>query len=116
VTYKANSKAWMRSDIFIEWLNDLDYYFHTLDKKILLLIDNAGSHFNPKKFEEINEESENDSDNDQESSQSSNKKQQQKKKKENIKITNIKLVYFPQNTTLNFQPMVAGIINSFKTK
>ena len=41
----------MRSDIFIEWLKYLDNYFRTLDRKILLLIDNAGSHFNLKRLE-----------------------------------------------------------------
>ena len=46
--YCANSKAWMRSDIFIEWLHNLDNYFRVVDRKILLLIDNAGSHFNSK--------------------------------------------------------------------
>ena len=37
VIYRANKKAWMRSDIFIEWLNNLDYYFRIMDQKILLL-------------------------------------------------------------------------------
>ena len=46
----------MRSDIFIEQLYYLDYYFHIIDRKVLLLVDNAGSHFNPKQFEESNEE------------------------------------------------------------
>ena len=53
----------MRSDIFIEWLKHLDHYFRTKDRKVLLLIDNAGSHFNPKVLdensdpdEEVNEE------------------------------------------------------------
>ena len=44
--YRANSKAWMRLNIFIEWLHNLDNYFRIVDQKILLLIDNAGSHFN----------------------------------------------------------------------
>ncbi|CAB4375842.1 unnamed protein product [Rhizophagus irregularis] len=52
VTYHANSKAWMRSDIFVEWLHHLDNWFCVIDRKILLLIDNAGSHFNPKTFDE----------------------------------------------------------------
>ena len=52
MVYRANKKAWMRSDIFIEWLNNLDYYFRIIDQKILLLIDNAGSHFNPKRLEQ----------------------------------------------------------------
>src|SRR5215213_3506750 len=55
VTYRANSKAWMRSDIFIEWLNYHDRYFRTMDRKVVLLIDNAGSHFNPKQLERSNE-------------------------------------------------------------
>lgn len=42
----------MRSDIFVEWLRYLDNYFRTLDQKILLLIDNAGSHFNTIRLEE----------------------------------------------------------------
>src|SRR5688572_26991573 len=55
VTYRANSKAWMRSDIFIEWLNYHDRFFRTMDRKVVLLIDNAGSHFNPKQLEQSNE-------------------------------------------------------------
>ncbi|CAB4401644.1 unnamed protein product [Rhizophagus irregularis] len=54
VIYHANSKVWMRADIFIKWLHHLDNYFRIIDQKILLLIDNAGSHFNPKVFEETN--------------------------------------------------------------
>ncbi|CAB5374532.1 unnamed protein product [Rhizophagus irregularis] len=48
ITYRANSKAWMRSDIFIEWLQHLDRWFCTINRKILLLVDNAESHFNLK--------------------------------------------------------------------
>ena len=44
----------MRSDIFIEWLKYLDNYFRIKNKKILLLIDNAGSHLNSKRFEQNN--------------------------------------------------------------
>jgi hypothetical protein len=40
----------MRFNIFIEWLRHFDYYFCTINRKVLLLIDNAGSHFNPKRF------------------------------------------------------------------
>ncbi len=54
--YKANSKTWIKSDIFIKWLYYLDYYFYTMDQKILLLIDNAESYFNLKQFEESSEE------------------------------------------------------------
>ncbi|GBB94568.1 hypothetical protein RclHR1_23820001 [Rhizophagus clarus] len=31
VTYRTNSKVWMHSDIFLEWLNHLDYYFCILN-------------------------------------------------------------------------------------
>lgn len=132
VTYRANSKAWMRSDIFIEWLENLDYYFRTMGRKILLLIDNAGSHFNPKILDENNNTNlnENDSNSEEEEeivAESSNsaqnrkrhkksKQKTQKKKKPDIKLTNIELVYLPPNTTAHLQPMDAGIIHSFKSK
>ena len=45
----------MRSDIFIEWLKYLDNYFRIKNKKILLLIDNAGSLLNQKRFEQNND-------------------------------------------------------------
>jgi DDE superfamily endonuclease len=106
VIYRANSKAWMRSDIFIEWLKHLDYYFRTMNRKILLLIDNAGSHFNSKRFEKNNGID----DGEQESSRQKNKV------KPAIDLTNIELVYLPPNTTAHLQPMDAGIIHSFKAK
>ena len=117
MVYRANKKAWMRSDIFIEWLNHLDYYFRTMNRKVLLLIDNAGSHFNPKRFEQDDDDdiSENESNSEQESSQNHNKKKN-KKKAQNIKLTNIELVYLPPNTTAHLQPMDAGIIHSFKAR
>ena len=113
VIYRANAKAWMRSDIFIEWLNHLDYYFRTMDRKVLLLIDNAGSHFNPKRFskdDDIDEEEKTGSDSGQES------RKQKKKVKSTVNLTNIELVYLPPNTTAHLQPMDAGIIHSFKAK
>lgn len=114
----------MRSDIFVEWLYHLDYYFRTMNRKVLLLIDNAGSHFNSKRFEQQqhndNDErmdiSEEDFDSEQESSQNHQKKKNKAKQKKNIKLTNIELVYLPPNTTAHLQPMDAGIIRSFKAK
>lgn len=125
--YRANSKAWMRSDIFIEWLKYLDNYFHIKNKKVLLLIDNAGSHLNSKRFEPNNgNEASNTSEDSEEEpvSESSRaaqnrknlKKNSQKKKIPNIPLTNIELVYLPPNTTAHLQPMDAGIIHSFKAK
>ena len=118
--YRANSKAWMRSDIFIEWLHNLDNYFRVVDRKILLLIDNAGSHFNSKVLNLSEEENDDNGDDVAESSHSAQKRKPPKKKipkkKPEIKLTNITIVYLPPNTTAHLQPMDAGIIHSFKAK
>lgn len=47
VYYRGNKKAWMNSMVFEEVLYEMDSYFRAKDKKILLLVDNAPSHFNP---------------------------------------------------------------------
>ena len=47
VYYRNNPKAWMNSSIFEEVLCEMDSYFRAQNKKILLLVDNAPSHFNP---------------------------------------------------------------------
>ena len=47
VYYRGNPKAWMNSSIFEEVLREIDNRFRAQDKKILLLVDNAPSHFNP---------------------------------------------------------------------
>lgn len=44
VTYHFNSKAWMRSDIWISWLKSIDALFRARNQKVLLLVDNAPSH------------------------------------------------------------------------
>ena len=107
----------MRSDIFLEWLNYIDNWFRTIDRKILLLIDNAGSHFNSKIFEDSSEDNINTEEVIAESSHSAqNLKKKAIKKTPNIKLTNIKLIYLPPNTTAHLQPMDAGIIHSFKSK
>jgi hypothetical protein len=79
--------------------------------KDLLLVDNAGFHFNPKVTEENVVEEDNDngsklSGSEQESSNRRNNRKKNKKKKvkkvkktPDITLTNIKLVYFPLNTT-----------------
>ena len=49
--YYANSKVWMRSDIFEEWLKYINNKFRIQNQKILLLVDNTSPHFNPDKNE-----------------------------------------------------------------
>lgn len=44
ITYRHNPKAWMRGDIFSEWLDSLNREMRQRNKKILLLVDNAGPH------------------------------------------------------------------------
>jgi DDE superfamily endonuclease len=70
VTYRANANAWMRSDIFGEWLKKLDRKFRLEDRHILLLIDNASSHYNPN--ENNNQESDKSSDEESDSENSNN--------------------------------------------
>ncbi|GES83583.1 tigger transposable element-derived protein 6-like [Rhizophagus clarus] len=84
-TYYANSKAWMRNDIFGEWLEYINNKFQTQNRKIILLIDNASSHFNP-------DEHTND----------------------NLNLSHVRVHFLPPNTTAHLQPMDAGIIKSFK--
>ena len=89
VTYRANSKAWMRSDIFIEWLKYLDNYFRIKNKKILLLIDNAGSHLNQKRFEQNNDNEAiaTDENSEEESVAESSRTAENRKKKSTKKIS-----------------------------
>ncbi|GES82215.1 tigger transposable element-derived protein 6-like [Rhizophagus clarus] len=91
-TYYANSKAWMRSDIFGEWLEYINNKFRTQNRKILLLIDNASSHFNPDDHNNRVTEHTND----------------------NLNLSHVRVHFLPPNTTAHLQPMDAGIIKSFK--
>ena len=80
----------MRSDIFGEWLECINSRFRAQNRKVLLLIDNASSHFNPDEC------------NDQEASN------------DNLNLSHIRVHFLPPNTTAHLQPMDAGIIKSFK--
>nr|XP_002735168.1 PREDICTED: tigger transposable element-derived protein 6-like [Saccoglossus kowalevskii] len=44
VDYKANKKAWMVSDLFIEWLHKLDKKYKRQKRKILMFVDNCPAH------------------------------------------------------------------------
>ena len=69
VYYRGNPKAWMNSSVFEEVLREMDSRFRAQDKKILLLVDNAPSHFNPHYSPAL----ENDQDNDENESFTSGK-------------------------------------------
>ncbi|GET00208.1 tigger transposable element-derived protein 6-like [Rhizophagus clarus] len=91
-TYHANSKAWMRNDIFGEWLEYMNNKFRAQNRKILLLIDNASSHFNPDEHNNQVTEHTNDS----------------------LNLSHVRVHFLSPNTTAHLQPMDAGIIKSFK--
>ena len=78
----------MRSDIFGEWLEYTNSGFRAQNRKVLLLIDNASSHFNPDK----------------------NNTEQD----DNLNLSHIRVHFLPPNTTAHLQPMDASIIKSFK--
>ena len=46
MTYRNNSKAWMLSTLFQEWLQDFDYQVSQKygGQRVLLLLDNCSSH------------------------------------------------------------------------
>jgi hypothetical protein len=44
VTYKANKRAWMTSEIFITWVRSVDQLMTKRKRKILLFIDNCPAH------------------------------------------------------------------------
>ena len=47
VDYKNNRKAWMTSDIFVDWLKSLDKKFRVQNRHCLMIVDNCTSHPNP---------------------------------------------------------------------
>jgi len=42
--YQANKEAWMRSEIFIDWLHKLDKKMTKLKKSIVMIVDNCPAH------------------------------------------------------------------------
>ena len=39
-----NRKAWMTTEVFCEWILDLNHFFRQKNKKIILLVDNCPAH------------------------------------------------------------------------
>ncbi|XP_062578214.1 tigger transposable element-derived protein 6-like [Saccostrea cucullata] len=44
VRYRHNTKAWMTSELFQEWLRDFDRQMRVAGRNVILLVDNAASH------------------------------------------------------------------------
>jgi transposase-like protein/uncharacterized membrane protein len=44
VNYRANSKAWMTSELFSEWLQEFDSSMFRKQRKVLLIVDNCSAH------------------------------------------------------------------------
>jgi len=132
VTYRANSKAWMRSDIFRDWVRKFDSWCQIKKINTLLLVDNASSHLDRSRLPNSDENSlsvqnrntSNIVDTDDEESnqgisnynpiQLSNQSGAEDQYSKSYKLKNVMLYYLPPNTTALLQPMDAGIIHSFK--
>ena len=78
MTWNANKKAWMTSDIFLDWFKAFDRRMKILGRNVLLFVDNAPSH--PKDF----------------------------------RLSIVKVVFLPANTTSLLQPLDQGIIATIK--
>jgi hypothetical protein len=44
VIYEHNTKSWMTSSIFEDWLHQIDQEFHSEKRKIILFVDNCLAH------------------------------------------------------------------------
>ena len=78
--YRSNTKAWMTTTIFNEYLKKLNSHFIQTNRKVLFFADNHITHVKAKKY------------------------------------SNIKLEFFPANTTSVLQPLDQGVISTFKLK
>ena len=78
-TWRANRRAWMTSNLFEEWLHQVNNKMKHEKRRILMFLDNAPCH------PELRET-----------------------------LSNIKLQFFPPNTTSRLQPLDQGIIKHVK--
>lgn len=90
VVYRYNKKAWMLSGLWYEYLGNLNKDMATVDRKIVLVMDNCPSH------------------------PPVNRPPKDYNGPPPPELTHITLVYLPKNTTPYFQPLDQGIIRSFK--
>jgi hypothetical protein len=83
-TYRNNSKAWMTTSLFSEWLKAFDLRMRILGKKeVVLILDNFSGHKSSKLVQLP-------------------------------QLDRTRLLYLPANTTSKLQPLDAGIIRNFK--
>jgi len=83
-TYNNNSKAWMTTSLFAEWLKAFDMRMRILGKKeVVLILDNFSGHKSSKLVQLP-------------------------------QLQRTRLFYLPSNTTSKLQPLDAGIIRNFK--
>ncbi|RPA93345.1 CENP-B protein, partial [Choiromyces venosus 120613-1] len=90
VTYRYNKKAWMLSELWYEYLQNLNDKMQIQGRKIILITDNCPSHPHPNS------------------------------PPDNYEgpilpiLTHLNLLYLPPNSTSKLQPLDQGIIASFK--
>ena len=53
VTWRHNKKAWMNSEIFSDWLNEVDKQMRRQNRHILMFLDNAYSHAKDLKLNNV---------------------------------------------------------------
>jgi hypothetical protein len=83
--YRANKKAWMRTDIMIEFLTDMNRRMIGQNRKIALLMDNFSAH--KAAVEQLGGLT---------------------------GLSNVRVVWLPENTTSHYQPDDQGIIRTLK--
>ncbi|CAB4400822.1 unnamed protein product [Rhizophagus irregularis] len=103
----------MNSEIFEEVLLDMDRHFRLQNKRILLLIDNAPSHFDlnyhPPEYEMEDLESTSTG-----TSQNQGRRRRRQPNISRLQLTYVEVAFLLPNTTSHLQLLDAGIIASFK--